>query len=130
MYTIKDIAEKCQISQHTIRFYDKEGLLPFVSRNAAGNREFNEDDLTVIKVICCLKNSGMPIKNIKKYIDYIMQGTASIPVRLEILKDHRKTILSQIDDLKKSLTIIDLKIHRYETHDTSPISKIFDSLDD
>ena len=69
MYSINEIAKLCGLSVYTIRFYDKEGLLPFVTRSKSGNRQFSENDLDMIKLICCLKNSGMPIKDIKRYID-------------------------------------------------------------
>ena len=74
-YTIKDVAKIFGLSIYTIRFYDKEGLLPFVSRNKSGNRVFTESDVNLIKTICCLKNTGMQIKDIKKYIDFCMEGT-------------------------------------------------------
>ena len=115
MYTINEIAKICDISAYTLRFYDKEGLLPFISRNKAGNREFNDKDLEFIKLICCLKNTGMQIKEIKQYIDLCMQGPETSDLRKKTMLDHRKDILKQIDDLKKNLNIIDLKIAFYES---------------
>ena len=63
-YSIKEVAEKTNLSIYTLRFYDKQGLLPFVSRNASGYRTFTEGDLHLLKTICCLKETGMKIADI------------------------------------------------------------------
>lgn len=130
MYTINEVADICSISPYTIRFYDKEGLLPFVSRNSTGNRQFNDSDLTMIKLICCLKNTGMPIKEIRKYIDLAMQGIETNDQRKQIMIEHRKEVLKQIDDLKKNLNIIDLKIALYDTDDGTSFANIFSSKEE
>ncbi len=67
-YTIKDISKMFGISIYTIRFYDKEGLLPFVMRNKSGNRVFTESDVGLFRTICCLKNTGMQLKDIKSIL--------------------------------------------------------------
>lgn len=113
-YTIKDISEILGVSIYTIRFYDKQGLLPFVARNKQGYREFTESDLGLFMVICCLKNSGMQIKYIKEYIDLCMEGAETIDSRRNLLVDHRKEIVKQIDSLKEKLELVDFKIERYE----------------
>ncbi|OMF36913.1 MerR family transcriptional regulator [Paenibacillus sp. FSL H8-0548] len=115
MYTINQVAQLFDISAHTLRFYDKEGLLPFVSRNKSGNRTFSDRDLEMIKLICCLKNTGMPIKEIKRYVDMFMHGIETAASRKQMMKDHRREVLRQIDDLKKNLNLIDLKITYYES---------------
>ena len=125
IYKIKDISKILGLSIYTIRFYDKEGLLPFVSRNSTGNRQFSDSDLNVIKLICCLKNSGMPVKEIRKYIDLAMQGVETSKQRKEIMIDHRKDVIKQMDNLKKSLNIIDLKIALYDSDDGLSLSSIF-----
>ena len=115
MYSIKDVAEICDLSVYTIRFYDKEGLLPFITRNNSGNRQFSETDLEMIKLICCLKNSGMQVKDIRQYIDLFMAGDDTAPLRKQMMVDHRKSILKQISELKKQQSIIELKIAFYES---------------
>lgn len=115
MYTINEVAEKCDLSVHTIRYYDKEGLLPFITRDKSGNREFSEQSLELIRLICCLKNTGMPIKEIKQYIDLLMEGDPTSEMRRRMLADHRKEVVRQINDLKKNLNLIDLKISRYDS---------------
>lgn len=119
MYTINEVAKICDISAYTLRFYDKEGLLPFISRNKTGNREFTEQALDLIKLICCLKNTGMQIKEIKQYIDLCMKGNETSAMRKSMMVDHRKEVVRQVDDLKKNLNLIDLKIAFYDSSDTN-----------
>ncbi|QHW34678.1 MerR family transcriptional regulator [Paenibacillus rhizovicinus] len=114
MYTINEVAELCEMSVHTIRYYDKEGLLPFITRNKSGNREFSANSLELIRLICCLKNTGMPIKEIKRYIDLLMEGEQTSEMRRSMMVDHRKEVARQFNDLKKNLNLIDLKISHYD----------------
>lgn len=120
-YTIKDVAKITGLSIFTIRFYDKEGLLPFVSRNESGIRVFTESDINQIKTICCLKNTGMQIKDIKKYIDYCMEGVSTIDARKELFEEHRKEIISQINALNENLKLIDSKLEIYSSPNAAEI---------
>ncbi len=115
MFTINEVAKICDLSPYTIRFYDKEGLLPFISRSKSGNRAFSETDLELVKLICCLKNTGMSIKEIRQYIDLFMQGEGTWEQRKTIMIDHRRDILRQIDAWNKNLNIGNLKIAFYES---------------
>jgi DNA-binding transcriptional MerR regulator len=114
-YTIKEAAEKVNLTVHTLRFYDKEGLLPFVSRDGAGNRIFTESDLEWLRLICCLKNTGMPIKQIGVYIQWCMQGDSSLEARRELLIEHRQAVIEQIKELSHNLEAINYKIEHYNT---------------
>ena len=125
MYTINEVATICDISPYTLRFYDKEGLLPFITRTKSGNRQFSDTDLNVIKLICCLKNTGMQVKDIREYINLAMQGQETNARRKQIMINHRKEVLNQIDALKKNLNIIDLKIALYDKEDEDSLSKLF-----
>jgi DNA-binding transcriptional MerR regulator len=109
-YTIKKAAEMVSLTPHTIRYYDKENLLPFVVRDGAGNRVFTENDMEWLGLICCLKKTGMQIKQIKKYISYCIEGDNTIDIRRQMLKEHREEVLEQINDLKHNLEKIDFKI--------------------
>ncbi|QYR20222.1 MerR family transcriptional regulator [Paenibacillus sp. sptzw28] len=113
-YTISDVARIFNLSVHTLRFYDKEGLFPFISRNKSGNRVFTAWDLDWIALICCLKNTGMQIKDIKQYCDWAKEGSITGEIRKELFNKHRTTVLKQIEDLNKNLELIDTKIAFYE----------------
>lgn len=114
-YSIKDISKMFDISIYAIRFYDKVGLLPFVLRNKAGNRVFTESDVGLFRTICCLKDTGMQIKAIKKYIDLCMEGADTIEQRKKLLLEHQEAVISQIDDLNKNLDHVRSKIEKYES---------------
>lgn len=114
-YTIKQVAEKVNLTVHTLRYYDKEGLLPFVERDYNGNRFFTENDMEWLAVICCLKNTGMPIRQIKKYIQWCLIGDETLEFRRHMLIDHRQEVIKQIIELKNNLEKIDWKINHYDT---------------
>jgi Predicted transcriptional regulators len=114
-YTISQVAEKFNLTAHTIRYYDKEGLLPFVDRSKAGNREFSNSDLDWLRVICCLKNTGMPIRQIKQYLEWCLQGDDTLEIRRQMFIDHRQEVLKKMEDLKENLKTIDYKLQFYDT---------------
>jgi len=114
-YTIKQAGEKVNLSSHTLRYYDKEGLLPFLERDGAGHRSFTDQDIEWLKLICCLKNTGMSLKQIKKYIELCMQGKKTLDIRRKILVEHRKNVTLQIDELNQNLERIDHKIDHYNS---------------
>lgn len=120
-YTISQVAEKFNLTAYTIRYYDKEGLLPFVDRGKAGNREFSNSDLEWLRLICCLKNTGMPIKQIKQYIEWCLQGDDTLEIRRQMFIEHRKEVLKQMDDLKENLKTIDYKLQFYDTACNIPV---------
>ncbi len=120
-YTIKEVSEIFDLSIYTLRYYDKQGLLPFVSKNDSGYREFTESDLGFIYTICCLKNTGMPLKDIRTYIDYCMQGTSSIESRRQLLENHRQNVLEQLETLQTNLDEVDKKIEDYSSPDAEKI---------
>ncbi|MGX7205504.1 MerR family transcriptional regulator [Enterococcus pingfangensis] len=120
-YTINEMAAKFGLSAHTIRYYDKEGLLPFVRRNKAGNRQFDEVDVDWIRLVCCLKNTGMALKDIKVYSDLARKGSDTGFARQEMLRQHRKNVLRQIEQFQQDLKLIDTKIDFYDDPENEAI---------
>ncbi|PMD73386.1 MerR family transcriptional regulator [Companilactobacillus nuruki] len=117
LYSIKDVAEHFDLPISTIRYYDKKGLLPFVSKNQAGYRVFSKSDFGFIQTICCLKNTGMPIEKIRDYIQLCMQGTSTIKQRKYLLQEHKQNVLDQQRILNESLKEINTKLDRYSSDD-------------
>ncbi|MGN8772297.1 MerR family transcriptional regulator [Paenibacillus barengoltzii] len=113
-YTINEVARKFNLSAHTLRYYDKEGLMPFIGRDKSGNRVFTETDLNWVAMVCCLKDTGMSIKEIKKYADWCMEGMRTIDERKAMLIEHRKQVVKQMEELQKNLELIDSKIAVYD----------------
>ncbi len=112
-YTIKEVAEKYNLSVHTLRYYEKEGLLPFIERNKQGNRIFSNKDLEWLNIICCLKNTNMPIAKIKEYVDLCIEGPETICKREDMLLKHKIYIESEIENFNSYLRIVDNKINHY-----------------
>ena len=114
-YSIGKVAAKTGLTVHTLRYYDKEGLLPFVERTEGGIRMFKESDYEGLTIINCLKNSGMPLKDIKVFLEMVNQGDASIEQRLELIEKQRGRVLQQMEDLQQILKILDFKVWYYST---------------
>lgn len=109
-YTISQVSKKTNLSVHTIRYYDKEGLLPFVDRTKSGNRIFHDQDIEWLDLICCMKNTGMQIKDIRTFIECCKNDDAVMEKSLHILIQHKKNVQQQIKDTQKSLETIEYKI--------------------
>ncbi len=115
MYTIREVSEMFHIPMTTLRYYDKEGLLPYVGRKESGYREFAESDVQMLRVIECLKKSGMSIKEIRQFSEWVQMGDASIAERLEMFRSRRLAVQKQIKELQGTLELIDYKCWYYET---------------
>ena len=114
-YSIGQAAKLLGIAPSTLRFYDKEGLLPFVERNKSGVRVFKESDMEWLFTIECLKQTGMPIKDIKTFIDWCIEGDSTISQRLELIKNQQRSVMEQIEHLKTHLGLLNYKQWYYET---------------
>lgn len=115
LYTVGEAAKILNISPSALRFYDKEGLLPFVERSNGGIRVFKDEDFDWLFIIECLKKSGLSIKDIKKYIDMTLRGDETIEERLELFKKQREKVLGQMRELEKTLETLEYKCWFYET---------------
>lgn len=114
-YTIRQVAEKMGVTVPTLRYYDKEGLLPFVDKKPNGTRVFKDEDFDGLSIITCMKNSGVPIKDIKKYMDLCQEGDNTLQERLDIFLERKEAVQKQIEELNKVMKTIDHKIWYYET---------------
>ncbi|MGN1116279.1 MAG: MerR family transcriptional regulator [Candidatus Ornithomonoglobus sp.] len=115
IYTVSETAKILNVAPSTIRYYDKEGLLPFVERSAGGIRMFKDKDFEWLFVIECLKKTGMPIKDIKSFIDMAVAGDETINERLELIIKQRDSVIRQIKELQGILDILNYKCWYYET---------------
>lgn len=115
IYTVGEAAKKIGVAPSTLRYYDKEGLLPFVERSGGGIRMFKDSDFEWLNIIECLKKTGMPIKEIKKFIDLCMEGDSTIEQRLELIDRQRDAVLNQLEQMKQTLATLNYKHWYYET---------------
>jgi len=113
-YSIGQVAQKTGLTTHTLRYYEKEGLLPFVRKNSSGLRVFSDNDLGWLAMIECLKETGMPLKGIKQYIDWFEEGDSTLPQRLEMFCSQKEKIEGQIALFQKHLAKIEYKISLYQ----------------
>lgn len=112
-YTIGEIAKRMNVSIHTIRYWDKEGLFPLVKR-VNGIRVFEDKDFPFLRMLNCLKNINMPIKKIKEYVDLALEGDSTLKQRYEMILEQEKSIENQIKQLKYYKKQIDFKKKYYE----------------
>lgn len=115
IYTVSEIAKILNIAPSTIRYYDKEGLLPAVERSRGGIRIFTETDLSWLKMISCLKSTGMPIKDIRSYVESAEKGDATLEERLHMFYRQRERLEAQMKELQMTLAVVDYKCWYYET---------------
>ena len=103
MYTIKEVADKMEISEHTLRFWAKSGFFPFIKRNE-----------NWVKIVKCLRSIGTETKLVKRYIDLCIIGDSTIPERYEIIKTTKEKALQQMEELKVQLDLLNYKEAHYK----------------
>lgn len=113
--TVGEMAKRLGVPASTLRYYDKEGLLPFVERSAGGIRQFQEKDFEWLHVIDCMKKAGMPLKDIRRYIDLALKGNDTIDARLEMFQHQRAVLQQQMDELHHTMEMLNYKCWYYET---------------
>lgn len=109
-YSIKTISQKSGLSPYTLRYYEREGVLPVVARDEHGNRCFHDEDLELISLICCLKDTGMPIADIKQFISLSKEGYSTLPEQRELLQAHKLHIAEKIEFFQTFAQKVDHKI--------------------
>ena len=114
-YTVGEMARRLFVLASTIRYYDKEGLLPFVGRSSGGIRVFTEKDFEWLRIIECLKKTGMSLKDIREYIELAMQGDETIARRLELFRKQRTVLETRMAELQQTMDTLDYKCWFYET---------------
>jgi DNA-binding transcriptional MerR regulator len=115
IYTVGEIAKKLNVTASTLRYYDKEGLLPFVERSSGGIRMFKDEDMSGLKTIECLKKTGMPIKDIKHFMDCCIEGDSTIQERLSIIESQRDAVIKQMKEMQEMLDMLNYKCWYYKT---------------
>lgn len=114
-YSISEVAKKLNLTAYTLRYYDKEGLMPFVERTPNGTRLFKESDIDALNVIECLKSTGMPIKEIKNFIDWCSDGDSTLQERYDMFLERKAVVEAQLEELNKTMNLINHKCHYYKT---------------
>lgn len=113
-YSIGEISRRTDIPISTLRYYDKEGLFPSMERSNGGIRVFSDTELEIIEIIECLKASGVPIKDIKQYLDWCQEGDASLQKRRDMFYERLQVVTKQMEELQKTMDTIKYKCWYYD----------------
>lgn len=112
--TIKEVSERYQISQDTLRYYERTGMIPRVTRTAGGIRDYQEEDLGWVEMALCMRSAGLPVEAMARYVKLCQEGDGTIPDRLKLLERQRDVLLEQKRQMDETLKRLEYKISRYE----------------
>lgn len=112
--TIKEVSEKFDISQDTLRYYERVGMIPPVTRTASGIRDYQEKELGWVELAKCMRSAGLPVEAMIEYVKLTQEGDSTIPARLQLLTEQRETLLEQKAKIDATLERLNYKIGRYE----------------
>jgi DNA-binding transcriptional MerR regulator len=117
--TPAEMADACDVTIDTLRYYEREGLLDQIPRTDGGQRRFSPDDVAWVRVLRCLRTTAMPIREMRRFAELVRIGDSAIPERIEVLARHRAVVLDQMVELNRALEMIDHKLEAYSTMTTA-----------
>ena len=112
--TIKEVSQKYNISQDTLRYYERVGMIPKVTRTASGIRDYQESDLSWVELVICMRSAGLPVEALIEYVELYQQGDQTFSARLELLQEQRRNLEEQQKQLEAAISKLDYNISRYE----------------
>ena len=115
-YTIKDVAEITNENEHTIRYYAKLGLFPNIGRDQYNSRVFDDDDLEDVKLVIVLADTGMPLNEIKEFMDLRKQGNSTAPQQAEILRQHTVNARQKMIKLQQQVQVLEWNCYKLENN--------------
>ncbi|MCZ0995535.1 MerR family transcriptional regulator [Streptomyces noursei] len=110
---MSEVAEHTGLSAHTLRWYERIGLMPHVDRTHTGQRRFTNRDLDWLDLVSRLRLTGMPVADMVRYAELVREGESTFPEREELLTRHREDVRQRIADLQSTLAVLDYKIDIY-----------------
>ena len=113
--TIKEVSEKFGIPSETLRYYERVGVIPRVTRTASGIRDYQEEDIAWVENAKCFRAAGLPIEALIEYLKLYGEGNSTLQARLDLLKGQKDILLIQQKQLEKTLDKLNYKISRYES---------------
>lgn len=116
--SISELATQCGLSVHTLRYYERVGLLELVGRNSSGHRNYDGFAVEWVTLLANLRATGMPIRTMQQFAEFVRSGDGSVPDRILILEEHRASILEQIGILNHALERVDDKLATYRSGDS------------
>ncbi|GIO64664.1 MerR family transcriptional regulator [Paenibacillus sp. SSG-1] len=114
MSTIKEISEETGISTYTLRYYEREGILPGVKRDSSGNRLYDEESMEWLNFVLALRSTGMPLAEIKHYVDLYWEGESTLKIRKQMMLKHKEKVERDLRETYKNLEQINYKLALYD----------------
>ena len=111
---IQEVSEKFSLSTDTLRYYERVGLIPTVTRTPNGIRDYSELDVRRVDFVKCMRSAGLPIEVLIEYVALVQQGDSTIEARKDILKEQREQLIARMEEMQKTLDILNHKIEVYE----------------
>ncbi|MFN8400250.1 MAG: MerR family transcriptional regulator [Anaerolineales bacterium] len=111
---IQEVSEKYSLSADTLRYYERVGLIPPVTRTLSGIRDYSELDERRVDFVKCMRSAGLPIEVLIDYMALVQQGDSTIEARKDILKEQREQLIARMEEMQKTLDILNRKIEVYE----------------
>lgn len=112
--TITEVSKKYDITADTLRYYERVGMIPPVTRTASGIRDYQEIDLSWVGLAKCMRSAGLPVEAMIEYVRLFQEGDSTIPARLQLLIEQRESLLEQKKQIEDTLERLNYKISRYE----------------
>jgi DNA-binding transcriptional MerR regulator len=112
-WSVSEAAERVGLTTHTLRWYEQEGLVEPVGRDSAGRRRYTQEDLDRLNMLTCLRRTGMPVRDMRRYAELVRQGDVSAVARMALFQRHRERVLERIAELQEDLKYIQHKIDWY-----------------
>lgn len=112
--TIKEVSEKYDISSDTLRYYERIGMIPEVTRTASGIRDYQESDLSWVELVICMRKAGVSVESLIEYVKLCMQGDTTFSARLHLLQEEKEKLEEQRSQLETAMKRLDYKISRYQ----------------
>ena len=114
MMKISEVSDQCGVSSDTLRYYERIGLLPRVNRSDSGIRDYSDLDVRRVEFIKCMRSAGLPVEVLIRYYRLVQQGDETMEDRKAILVEQRAEIIARMEELQKTLDLLDYKISYYE----------------
>ena len=111
---IAEVSQQYGISSDTLRYYERIGLIPPVTRNESGIRDYKELDVRRVEFVKCMRSAGLPIEVLIEYIGLVQQGDQTIEARKDILVEQRELLIARMEQMQKTLDVLNHKIEMYE----------------
>jgi DNA-binding transcriptional MerR regulator len=112
--TIAEVSKKYELTQDTLRYYERIGLIPSVNRNRSGLRDYTEEDCRWVEFIKCMRSAGLPIEILNEYVNLFQQGEVTMEARKELLVEQRNILIDKMEELKRTIERLNYKIETYD----------------